>query len=111
MLSFMLIYRRCYTKLISATNLLLEVMILVYIVSAILFVLRTIKGPTVFDRVIAVDSLSYDLVVFMALIALYTGRYVLAACMVPIALWAYALDIYVSRYVEQKVRGEVLSDT
>lgn len=89
---------------------LLEVMMVVYIASAILFVLRTIKGPTVFDRVIAVDSLSYDLAVFMALIALYTGRYVLAVCMIPIALWAYVLDIYVSQYVERKVRGEACGD-
>jgi len=85
-------------------------MMVVYMTSAVLFVLRTIRGPTVFDRVIAVDSLSYDLVVFMAMIALYTGRYVLAVCMVPIALWAYALDIYVSWYVEQKVKGEVRCD-
>ncbi|MEM1686904.1 MAG: monovalent cation/H+ antiporter complex subunit F [Zestosphaera sp.] len=84
----------------------LEVTIVIYMTSMVLFLLRVLKGPTIFDRVIAVDALSCDLTVFMALIALYTGRYLIAFPMALIALWAYALDLYVSKYVEFEDIGE-----
>ncbi|MEM4487923.1 MAG: monovalent cation/H+ antiporter complex subunit F [Desulfurococcaceae archaeon] len=83
------------------TKLALEILLGVYILSAILFMVRIIKGPTLFDRIVVVDSLSYDLAVFMALISAYTSRSLLALCIIPIALWAYTLDTYISWYVEQ----------
>ncbi|MEM1628551.1 MAG: monovalent cation/H+ antiporter complex subunit F [Desulfurococcaceae archaeon] len=82
----------------------LEIFVAIYLSTAVIFVFRAIRGPTIFDRVLAIDALSYDLTVFMALIALYTNRHVLAVCMIPIALWAYALDVYVSWYMEHKTR-------
>lgn len=90
---------------------LLEVFVAVYLVAAALFVVRVVRGPTLFDKLIAVDSLSYDLSVFMALIALYTGRHVLAVCIIAIALWAYALDAYISWYiVEEKSKAVICSN-
>jgi multicomponent Na+:H+ antiporter subunit F len=77
-----------------------EVVILLYLVSAVMFLIRTVKGPTIFDRVLAVDALSYDLAVFMSLLALYLGEPLLAVSVVILTLWIYVLDIIVSKYME-----------
>ncbi|MEM1651307.1 MAG: monovalent cation/H+ antiporter complex subunit F [Zestosphaera sp.] len=84
----------------------LEIAIFAYAVSMVMFFVRILRGPTIFDRVIAVDALSCDLAVFMALIALYTGNPHIAFPMIFIALWAYVLDLYVSKYLEFKDIGE-----
>jgi len=84
----------------------LEMVIFVYIASMVMFFVRILRGPTIFDRVIAVDALSCDLAVFMALIALYTGNPHIAFPMIFIALWAYVLDLYVSKYLEFRDIGE-----
>jgi len=65
-----------------------------------MFLIRTVKGPTIFDRVLAVDALSYDLAVFMSLLALYLGEPLLAVSVVILTLWIYTLDIVVSKYME-----------
>ncbi|MEM2397889.1 MAG: monovalent cation/H+ antiporter complex subunit F [Ignisphaera sp.] len=83
----------------------LEAAILIYMVSMVIFLVRILRGPTIFDRVIAVDALSCDLTVFMALIALYTENTYIAFPMIFIALWAYVLDLYVSKYLEFKDIG------
>jgi len=84
----------------------IEVVVLAYLVSATLFVVRAIRGPTVFDRVLAVDALSYDLAVFMALLALYLGEPMIAIGAVVLTLWIYSLDIYISKYVESEGIGD-----
>ncbi len=78
----------------------IEVVILLYLVSTVMFLIRTVRGPTIFDRVLAVDALSYDLAVFMSLLALYLGEPLLAVNVVILTLWIYALDIIVSKYME-----------
>ncbi|MEM1532516.1 MAG: monovalent cation/H+ antiporter complex subunit F [Desulfurococcaceae archaeon] len=86
--------------------LIVEALIIVYLASATMLLIRVIRGPTLFDRVAAVDALSYDLTVFMALLALYTGRLLVATPMILISLWAYALDIYVLKFTEYGEMGE-----
>lgn len=88
------------------TMFIVEVVIFIYLASAIMFLARIIRGPTLFDRIVAVDALSYDLTVFMALLALYTGRSLIAAPMILISLWTYALDIYVLKFIEYGEMGE-----
>ncbi|MEM0001866.1 MAG: monovalent cation/H+ antiporter complex subunit F [Desulfurococcaceae archaeon] len=82
------------------SKLVIEAVIVVYITAFILYMFRLAKGPTVFDRTIVVDALSYDLIVFMALIAFYTGNFYMATPMVLLALWAFALDMYISKLEE-----------
>lgn len=86
--------------------LVIEIGLILYLVTAVIFLFRVIRGPTLFDRVISIDALSYDLTVFIALVALYTGRPLLITPMVLISLWAYALDIYVLKFVEHEEMGE-----
>lgn len=69
-----------------------------YLASAALLLARAIRGPTLFDRILAVDALSYDLTVFMALVALHTGRPVIAGPMILLSLWAFTLDLYTLKF-------------
>lgn len=42
----------------------------VYMVTVVMYIVRLVKGPTIPDRVLALDALSYDLAVFLALLSL-----------------------------------------
>lgn len=76
----------------------IDIAIITYLASAILFLVRAVRGPTLFDRVLAIDALSYDLTVFMALIALHTSRPTIASPIILLSLWAFALDLYVLKF-------------
>lgn len=90
----------------SLVSMVIEVVIFIYIVSLVLYVIRLVKSPTIFDKIMVVDAFSYDLTVFMALIALYTGNPYMATPIVLVALWAFALDMYISKLVEYGDVGE-----
>lgn len=89
----------------ETVNMIIDVAIITYLVSATLFLIRMARGPTLFDRVLAIDALSYDLTVFMALIALHTARPIIASPMILLSLWGFALDLYVLK-VSTSLRGE-----
>lgn len=90
----------------NVARIVIEVVILIYIGSLFLYIVRLIRGPTLFDKVIAVDAFSYDLMVFMALIAIYTENPYIASPMILVALWTFALDTYISKIVEYGDIGE-----
>ncbi|MEM3926886.1 MAG: monovalent cation/H+ antiporter complex subunit F [Desulfurococcaceae archaeon] len=70
-----------------------------YIVAAILYSYRAIKGPTIPDIVLAIDCISYDLAVFLAILALYYRSPIMISPAIILALWAYLLDIYISKHL------------
>ncbi len=78
----------------------------IFIVSIILYLIRILKGPTVPDMVIAIDAISYDIAVFLAVLAIYFKSPILISCVIVFVLWAYALDVYVAKYLESKEIGE-----
>lgn len=78
----------------------------IFIVSIILYLIRILKGSTIPDMVIAVDAISYDIAVFLAVLAIYFKSPILISCVIVLMLWAYALDIYVAKYLESKEMGE-----
>jgi len=82
-----------------------EIATIIYLITAIIYLFRIIRGPTIFDRILAVDALNYNLTVFMALLALYLEIPMIALSMIVVSLWFYALDIYVSKYIEFKEIG------
>lgn len=77
-----------------------------YLLAAGLYLLRVFRGPTVPDMVLAVDALSYDLVVFIFILSILLDAYYLAVVSLPLALWIYILDIYVSKYLERREVGD-----
>lgn len=73
-----------------------------YIAAIVLYTLRAIKGPTIPDIVLAIDCIAYDLAVFLALIALYYRSPLMITPSMLLALWAYLLDIFISKHLASK---------
>ncbi|MCS7110941.1 MAG: monovalent cation/H+ antiporter complex subunit F [Ignisphaera sp.] len=84
----------------------ISIVVLIYLMTSVLYIIRLIKGPTVPDRILALDALSYDLSVFIALLALLLRRPIVASGLIALTLWIHALDIYVSKYIEAREIGE-----
>lgn len=84
----------------------LVVVIVVYTVSALIYIIRLVKGPSIPDRVLALDALSFDLAVFLALFSLLLQKPVMVSGIIPLVLWIHAVDIYVSKYLEAREMGE-----
>ena len=79
--------------------------ILVYLAAMILYTYRAIRGPTIPDHVLGVDALSYDLVVMLMAACVMLHSPLLAPVPLLLALWVYALDLYVAKYLEGKGLG------
>jgi len=77
-----------------------------YLLSFTLYIIRAIKGPSIPDSVLAIDALSFDIAAFLALLSILYRSPILISCAVVLALWVYALDIYVSKYFESKDMGD-----
>lgn len=78
----------------------------IFITAYILYFIRILKGPTLPDRVLAVDALAFDLIVFLIVLGIYFRSPVLPAAAVVLALWTYAFDIFIAKYLERKEMGE-----
>ncbi|MEM0352323.1 MAG: monovalent cation/H+ antiporter complex subunit F [Sulfolobales archaeon] len=84
----------------------LTVLIPIYVVSFLLYVVRVVKGPTIPDRVLAIDSLGYDLAAFMVVLSILLKSPLMVVSGLALALWVYAFDIYIAKYLEAKEMGE-----
>ncbi len=78
----------------------------VFITAFILYTIRALRDPSISDIVLAVDSMSYDLAAFLVILAIFFREPILIGTAIVLALWAYSLDIYVSKYLEKKEMGE-----
>uniref|UniRef100_A0A7C2ZQD6 pH regulation protein F n=1 Tax=Ignisphaera aggregans TaxID=334771 RepID=A0A7C2ZQD6_9CREN len=78
----------------------------IFVVSFLLYLVRIVKGPTIPDRVIAVDALGFDLAAFLIVLSILLRSPILVVCAVALSLWIYALDIYIAKYLESKELGE-----
>lgn len=80
----------------------IAIMIPIYMLAFILYTIRAFKGPTVSDTVLAIDALTYDLAAFLVILSIFFRSPILIPIAIVLALWIYALDIYVSKYLEAK---------
>jgi len=78
----------------------------IFIVSFILYIVRALKGPTISDQVLAIDAMTYDVAAFLVILSLYLKIPILIGTAMVLALWIYALDVYVAKYLEKKEMGE-----
>jgi len=76
----------------------------IYTIAFVLYGIRAIKGPTTADIILAVDCLSFDMAAFMVILGIYFKSIMLASGAIILALWAFMLDIYYTKYV---LYGEV----
>ncbi|MEO3993083.1 MAG: monovalent cation/H+ antiporter complex subunit F [Desulfurococcaceae archaeon TW002] len=84
----------------------LTVLMIPYFIAFLLYMVRVIKGPTLSDRVLAVDALGYDLAAFMIVLTLILRSPLLIVCGVALILWIFSLDIYVAKYLEARELGD-----
>lgn len=78
----------------------------VYIAAFTLYAVRALKGPTIPDSVLAIDAMTFDLAAFLVVLAILFRSPVLIPTAIVLALWVYALDIYIAKYLESKEMGE-----
>lgn len=78
----------------------------VYVAAFLLYTVRIIRGPTVPDMILAVDALSYDLAAFLVVLSILFRSPIMIPSALVLVLWAYALDIYVAKYLEAREMGE-----
>jgi multicomponent Na+:H+ antiporter subunit F len=76
----------------------------VFSISYLLYLLVAYRGPTLSDRVLAADVFFYSTTILFGAIGILLGSPIMTACTVVLVLWAYALDIYIAKYLE---RGEL----
>lgn len=73
-------------------------------ISYLLYLVVAYKGPTLSDRVLAADVFFYSMAIIFGVMGILLGSPIMTACTVVLVLWAYALDIYIAKYIE---RGEL----
>lgn len=70
----------------------------------ILAMLRLIKGPSLPDRVVALDTMTVLIVAFCGLYALDTGSTAFLDVAVVLALIGFLATVALARFIERKVR-------
>jgi multicomponent Na+:H+ antiporter subunit F len=78
----------------------------IYLVSFVLYLIRVFKGPTIPDTVLAIDCISFETIVFMALLSIFFKSLILIPVAILLSVWTYALDVFVAKYLEKKEMGE-----
>ncbi|MEM1639146.1 MAG: monovalent cation/H+ antiporter complex subunit F [Desulfurococcaceae archaeon] len=74
---------------------------IIYTITIALLTVIALKGPTLGDQVLAIDTITYATVVLMVLFSVFFKEPILTIVAIPLALWIYALDIYVAKYLEK----------
>ncbi len=78
----------------------------VFILAFILYIYRALKGPTISDQILAIDAMTYDIAAFLVILSIYLRIPILIGTAMVLALWIYALDIYIAKFLEKKEMGE-----
>lgn len=72
-----------------------------YLLAIVLYSIIVFKERTIGDQVLAIDAVTYASVVLIVLFSVLFKEPILVVVAIPLALWVYALDIYVSKYLEK----------
>ena len=70
-------------------------------VSLLLTLYRLVRGPTLPDRVVAVDMLSYLVIAYVAILVVVTGQAVFLDAAATLALVAFLATVAFARYVDR----------
>jgi len=87
-------------------TILLIISLLIYTVSVLLLTYIVVRGPTVSDKVLSANVALYTSSVILAITGIIIGSEAMAICTIILILWAYALDLYFSKYLERGELGE-----
>ena len=72
----------------------------------VLAFVRLVRGPTLPDRVVALDLLSALIVGFISVSAIETGQRILLEVAIVLALIAFLGTVAFARYLERRARAE-----
>lgn len=70
-------------------------------VSLLLALYRVVRGPTLPDRVVAVDMLSYLVIAYVAILVVDTGTAVFLDAAATLALVAFLATVAFARYIDR----------
>jgi len=90
----------------STVIMMLTAILPIFIAAYILYLVRAVKGPTIADTVLAIDAFFFDVTVFVAILGLIFKQPIMMVVAILFALWAYALDVYVAKYLERGEMGD-----
>ena len=91
---------------VETTTKLLLAGTMMFVVASVLYFIRVVRSRTVPDLVLAVDVLAYDLAVFIIAFGLMCNSPYLTVGALPLVLWAYLMDMYVSKHLSRRELGD-----
>ncbi|HIW35116.1 MAG TPA: Na(+)/H(+) antiporter subunit F1 [Candidatus Paenibacillus intestinavium] len=83
-------------------NIMLLAMFLLSI-SLIITLYRIIKGPTIHDRILALDSIAYIIIGIVAILSIHLNSHAYLETILLIGILAFLSTIALSRYMERGV--------
>lgn len=72
-------------------------------ISVLLTLFRVIKGPSVHDRILALDSIGYTIIGIVALLSIYLDSHAYMETILLIGILAFLGTMALSRYMERGV--------
>lgn len=72
-------------------------------ISVLLTLYRVIKGPSVHDRILALDSIGYTIIGIVALLSIYLDSHAYMETILLIGVLAFLGTVALSRYMERGV--------
>ena len=88
-------------------NMVISISIIVIVLSMIGIVYRVIKGPSIPDRIIALDSLGVSLIAVIALTSVLMRTSVFLEVILLLGILAFIGTVAFSKYLE---KGEIIQD-
>ncbi len=79
---------------------------LLFVLASVFYFIRVVRSRTVPDLVLAVDVLAYDLAVFIIAFSIMCKSPYLSIGALPLVLWAYLMDMYVSKHLSRRELGD-----
>lgn len=97
-------------ELHAYTTFVLRLALLILIASFVLGMLRLLSGPSLPDRVIALDYMAFVVIAVISTYAIYSGQPAFLNVAAALALVAFLGTIAFARYIERLSRGEAESE-
>lgn len=97
-------------ELHAYTTIVLGIALLVLIASLILGMIRLLSGPSLPDRVIALDFMAVVVIAVMSVYSVYSDEPAFLNVALALALVAFLGTIAFARYIERLSRGDVGPD-
>ncbi|MCR8657426.1 Na(+)/H(+) antiporter subunit F1 [Paenibacillus endoradicis] len=72
-------------------------------ISLIITLYRIIKGPTIHDRILALDSIAYIIIGIVAILSIHLNSHAYLETILLIGILAFLSTIALSRYMERGV--------